>query len=139
MQVALIDKQTLQKAIYAWKLWNSGKKDRRAKLRRAMNRITRGCLARAFYRWRERLAVEEKSRIQRKKVLPQFTSAMSVVQSHKLMDLHTLCSSDLIVWAPRVRPELSTLCCIDLLCLSTWLSSSLALCRTCCSSSHICS
>lgn len=68
LQVALIDKQTMQKAMYAWKTWKAGKSDRRAKLRRALNRILRGCLSRAFYRWRDHLAAEEKSRCQRRKV-----------------------------------------------------------------------
>ena len=64
----MIDRQTLQKALYAWKTWQAGKRDRRAKLRRALNRILRGCLSRAFYRWRDHLAAEEKSRLQRRKV-----------------------------------------------------------------------
>jgi hypothetical protein len=69
LQVALIDRQTLQKALFAWKTWHAGKRDRRAKLRKAVNRILRGCLSRAFFQWRDNIAAEEKSRMQRRKVL----------------------------------------------------------------------
>jgi hypothetical protein len=70
-QVALIDRQTLQKALYAWKTWRAAKADRRAVLRRALNRIRRGCVSRTFYHWRDHLASQEKSRMQRHKVRPQ--------------------------------------------------------------------
>jgi hypothetical protein len=67
-QVATIDKQVMQKAMYAWKQCHYGKQAKRDKLRRAANRILRGTMSRAFYHWKDHFKEKDKSRAMRQKV-----------------------------------------------------------------------
>lgn len=67
-QVALIDRQVMQKALFAWRTWRAGKTTKRDKLRRAMNRILRGTLSRGFYCWRDHLRENDKGRLMQRKV-----------------------------------------------------------------------
>lgn len=67
-QVALIDRQVMQKAMFAWRTWRAGKASKRDKLRRAMNRILRGTLSRGFYNWRDHLRENDKDRLMQRKV-----------------------------------------------------------------------
>jgi hypothetical protein len=67
-QVAMIDKQVMQKAIYVWKTWHHGKRAKLDRMRRAMNRILRGALSRAFYHWKDRRQSKDRSQLMRRKV-----------------------------------------------------------------------
>jgi len=67
-QIAIVDKQIMQKALFAWKTHHYGKRANVDKMRRAMNRIMRGCLARAFYAWRDQFKEKDKNRAMRQKV-----------------------------------------------------------------------
>ena len=69
-QVAMIDKQCMQKAMFAWKTHHYGKAAQRDKLRRAMNRIRRGALSRAFYAWKDHFKAKDQSKALRQKVPP---------------------------------------------------------------------
>ena len=51
-QIALVDKQIMQKAFFAWKTHKERKAADMNRMRRAMNRIMKGCLTRAFFSWK---------------------------------------------------------------------------------------
>jgi hypoxanthine phosphoribosyltransferase len=67
-QVALIERQTVQKAMFAWKTYHQNTQIKKAKLRRAFNRIQRGTLSRAFYHWKDHYQAKDKSKAMRQKV-----------------------------------------------------------------------
>lgn len=67
-QVALIDRQVMQKAMYAWKLRHGEKRSKLDKVRRAAARIARGTLARAFFVWKDHYKEKDKGRLMRQKV-----------------------------------------------------------------------
>lgn len=67
-QVAMIDRQVMQKAMYAWKSHRAGKQSKLDKMRRAMNRILRGTMSRAFYSWRDQFKEKDKARAMKQKV-----------------------------------------------------------------------
>jgi hypothetical protein len=66
-QVAMIDKQVMQKAMYAWKTRHYGKKTKTDRMRRALNRILRGCLSRTFFHWKDRLRAKDRTQLMRRK------------------------------------------------------------------------
>jgi hypoxanthine phosphoribosyltransferase len=67
-QVALIDRQIVQKSMFAWKTYHYQKQAKMTKLRRALNRILRGTLSRAFYHWKDHYQAKDKSKAMRQKV-----------------------------------------------------------------------
>ena len=69
-QVALLDRQIMQKAIFAWKLRHSDKVSKRERARRAASRILRGTLSRAFFYWKDQYKLKDKTRLMRIKVGP---------------------------------------------------------------------
>lgn len=67
-QVAMIDKQVMQKAWYAWTTRTREKLAKLALIRRAFNRVLRGAMSRAFYHWKDHFKEKDKGRAMRQKV-----------------------------------------------------------------------
>lgn len=67
-QVATIDKQVMQKALYVWKTYVAGRRAKRRRAARARTRVLRGLLSRAFAVWQDRRQVKDRSHLMRRKV-----------------------------------------------------------------------
>jgi hypothetical protein len=61
-------RSTLKKAWDAWKGARYGSVAKQQKLRRALNRIAKGTLSRAFFAWKERYGLKDKTHAMKKKV-----------------------------------------------------------------------
>lgn len=93
-QVALIDRQVIQKALYAWKLLHGQKVAKKDRTRRALARIMRGVLARAFFHWKDHYKGKDKSRAMRQKVRHLIAHTLVFVRlrtAHLLGRLQPLC------------------------------------------------